>query len=128
MRAAIDTKSPRQRFDQAPRVARIRKKPAPVTTLGDDAETVKLFYGLSERDYRARLHRDFCRFCRLHDGWVITPPNEGRARVQITEGSALLEKLEAFPRYPVARLPGISERLQGGIMIRVAEVLVTLWR
>ena len=122
---ATDAK-PRQHLGQHPRLARIRKKPAPVTTLGDDAAQVMLFYGISEKDYPDRLHRDFCRYCRQHNAWVISPPNEGRARVQIAEGSALLEKLP--PRYPVARLPGISERLQGGRIIPVAEVLVTLWR
>jgi hypothetical protein len=126
MPAAIDAKPPRQRFDQHPRLKRIaRKKPAPVI-LGDDAAEVMAFLGITEREYRDRLFRDFIDFCRRHNAWVVSPSHQGRARVQIAEGSALLEKIP--PRYPVARLPGISERIQGGRMIPVAECLVTLWR
>ena len=85
---AIDSKPPKQRFDQHPRLARIvRKKPAPVT-LGDDAEQVKLFYGLTEREFRWKLFQDFCDFCRKHDAWVITPSHQGQTRVQVAEGSA----------------------------------------
>jgi hypothetical protein len=113
---------------QYPRLARIRKKPVPVTTLGDDAAQVMLFYGLSEREYRERLHKDFCGICGLHNAWVTSPPNEGKARVQIAEGSALLEKLAAFPRYAIAKLPGVTHRLAHGRFIEVSEILVQLWR
>jgi hypothetical protein len=126
MATAIDPKRPKQNLGQHPRLARTRKKPAPVTTLGDDAAQVMLFYGLSERDYRVWLFADFCRFCRLHDGWVTSPPNQGTARVQLAEGSALLEKLP--PRYPVATLPGISHRLTHGRFTPVREIEVLLWR
>ena len=125
MPAAIDPKRPKQNLGQHPRLKRIaRKKPAPVT-LGDDAAQVMLFYGLSEREYRVRLFADFTRFCRQHDGWVISPPNEGRARVQVAEGSELLEKLP--PRYPVVKLENLSHRLQAGRFVEVSEYLVTLW-
>jgi hypothetical protein len=127
---AIDAKPSKQRFDRHPRLARVaRKKPTPVT-LGDDAASVMLFYGLSERAYRERLFADFCRFCRLHGGWVVSPSHQGRAHVQIAEGSAsaLLEKLAQWPRYPVVKLPGVSHRLTHGRFISVTEIQVTLWR
>jgi hypothetical protein len=117
----------RQRLDKHPRLARKAKEPKPVV-LGDDAAQVMLFYGFTEREWRERLHQEFCGFCRRHNSWVISPSHQGQARVQLAEGSALLEKLAAFPRYPVARLPGISQRIQGGRIISVAEALVTLWR
>src|SRR5215469_2333290 len=117
MPAAIDPKPPKRRLDNHPRLAR-QAKPKPVT-LGDDAAQVMLFYGLSEREYRDRLFRDFTGFCRRHNAWVITPSHQGRAVVQIAEGSELLEKIP--PRYPVARLAGISERIHGGRIIPVTQ-------
>jgi hypothetical protein len=103
---AIDAKPTKRRFDQSPRLARVaRKKPAPVT-LGDDAAQVMAFY-LTERSYRERLFQDFCGFCRLHAGWMVSPSHQGRARVQIAEGSPLPEKLAQLPRYPVVKLPGL---------------------
>ena len=62
------------------------------------------------RLYPVTAVRDFTQFCKKHDAWVITPPGEGRARVQIAEGSALLEKIAALKRYPVVKLPGMSQR------------------
>jgi len=128
MPAAIDPKPPK-RFDQHPRHRRVaRKKPVPVV-LGDDAEEVKLFHGLSEREYRDRLFRDFTDFCRKHNAWVISPSHEGsRVRVQIAEGSPLLERLKQFPRYPVAILPNPSHRLSHGRFVPVREIEVQLWR
>jgi hypothetical protein len=128
MPAAIDPNRPKQRFDQHPRVARLaRKKPAPVT-LGDDAAQVMLFYGLTERDYRDRLHRDFVKFCRDADAWVVSAPFERQCRVLVPDGSPLLERLAQLPRYPVATMPGKSHRLHGGRFIPVTEIQVTLWR
>jgi hypothetical protein len=126
---AIDPKKSPKRFDQAPRPKRLKPKSAPVSTLGDDAATVMLFYSIDEKTYRERLHQDFCRFCMQHGGWVISPPNQGRARVQIAQGSPLLEKLAALPRYPIAKLPNTPQhRLTHGRFVPVREIQVTLWR
>ena len=131
MAAAIDPKRPKQNLGQHPRLARVaRKKPAPVT-LGDEAASVMAFYGIFERDYRERLFRDFASFCRKHDGWVITPSHQGLARVQVAEGAApaLLEKIAALKRYPVAISPNVSQhRLQFGRFIPVTELTCILWR
>jgi hypothetical protein len=99
MPIAIDAKPSKQRFDQHPRLARIaRKKPVPVI-LGDDAEQVKLSYGLSEREYRDRLFRDFCDFCRKHNAWVISPSHEGST-------------LRAFPAVPNLRQAALAQTTQ----------------
>ena len=125
--SAIDAKPTKRRFDQSPRLARVARKKPPVTTLGDDAASVMLFYGLTERAYRERLFADFCGFCRLHGGWVISPSHQGRARVQLSENSALLERLTQLPRYPVVKLPSVSHRLTHGKFVPVQEIEVQLW-
>jgi hypothetical protein len=129
MPVAVDQKKPQQNLGHHPRLARIAKQKKPVSALGDDPAQFQLFWGLSEKAYRERLFADFCGFCRRHNAWVISPSHEGsRARVQIAEGSPLLERLKQFPRYPVATLPGISHRLTHGHFVSVQEIEVQLWR
>jgi hypothetical protein len=124
--AAIDSRPSSRRWDSHPRVAR-KAKPKPVT-LGDDAAQVMLFYGIEEKTYREKLFVDLCRFCRQNGGWVISPSHQGRAVIQMAEGSPLLELLAQWPRYPVAILPGTSHRLTHGKFVPVTEIQVTLWR
>ena len=126
--AAIDQKRPKQNLGHHPRLARIAKKKKPASALGDDPAQFMLFWGLSERAYREKLFADFCGFCRQHDGWVISPSHQGQARVQVTASSPLLKLLAQWPRYPVAVMPNVSHRLQGGRFIEVQEIQVTLWR
>jgi hypothetical protein len=121
MPAAIDPKPPKQRFDQHPRA--VRKKPAPVT-LDDTAEAL---LRMSEGEYRRQLFKDFCRFCRDAGAWVVSSPLERVCRVQMPDGSPLLERLAQRPKFPVVISPGVTHRLQGGRFIEVSEVMVTLW-
>jgi hypothetical protein len=86
------------------------------------------FYGISERDYRERLFREFSDFCRRNQAWVISPSHQGQARVQVAEGSPLVELLAQWPRYPVVKTQNVSHRLQGGRFIPVTEIQVSLWR
>jgi len=124
--AAIDSRPSNCRWDSHPRVAR-KAKPKPVT-LGDDAAQVMLFYGIDEKTYREKLFVDLCKFCRKNGGWVISPSHQGRAVIQMAEGSPLLELLTQWPRFPVATLPGTSHRLTHGRFVPVTEIQVTLWR
>jgi hypothetical protein len=126
MPAAIDPKPPTKRFDRHPRILRKKKAAAP-DVIRYDASEVMLFWGLSEGAYRARLFSDFAAFCRKHNAWVITPPGQGTAHVQIAEGSPLLSLLAALPKYPFAIL-GDASRLAHGRFIPVTEIQVTLWR
>jgi hypothetical protein len=60
--------------------------------------------------------------------WVVSSPLERVCRVQMPDGSPLLVKLSQLSKkYPVAILPGMSQRLQGGRFVEVSEVMVTLW-
>jgi hypothetical protein len=129
MAVAVDPKQSKQRFDARPRLAtRLAKKKKPTSALGDDPAQYQLFWGLSDKAFREKLFADLCRFCRQNGGWVISPPNDGRAIVQVAEGSLLPELLAQWPRYPVVKLPNVSQRLQGGRFIPVTEIQVTLWR
>jgi hypothetical protein len=127
MAVGIDPKPPKQRFDQH-RLVRKKLKAAPAT-LGGDAAEVMLYWGLSEREYRAKLWNEFAAFCRQNSAWAITPPHEGRVRVQLAEGSMLLDRLAPLQKkYPVAILSNPSHRLTHGRFVPVTEIQVTLWR
>ena len=126
--AAIDSRPSKGRWDNHPRVARIAKQKKPASVLGDDPAQFQLFWGLSEKAYREKLFADLCSFCRQHNAWVISPSHQGRAVIQVAEGSALLELLAQWLRFSVATLPGTSHRLQAGRFIPVTEIQVTLWR
>jgi hypothetical protein len=126
--AAIDSKRSKQNLGHHPRLARVAKQRKPASALGDDPAQFQLFWGLSEKAYREKLHADFCTYCRRNGGWVTTPSGQGVARVQIAEGSPLIALLQQWPRYPVAILPNVSQRLQGGKFIEVQEIQVCLWR
>jgi hypothetical protein len=116
-----------QRFDVHPRLARIAKEKKPTSALGDDPAQYQLFWGLSEKAFRENLFADLCSFCRQNNSWVVTPPNEGVVRIQVAEGSQLVERLRAWPRYPVIRL-GKTSRLSHGKFVDVDLVQLTLWR
>jgi hypothetical protein len=128
MAVAVDPKRPRQNLGHHPRLARVAKEKKPASSLGDDPAQYQLFWGLSEKAFREKLFADFCRFCRQNGGWVISPPNDGRAVVQVTEGSPLPTLLKQWPRYLVAKMPGTSHRLTHGRFVPVTEIQVTLWR
>jgi hypothetical protein len=121
MPSAIDPKSPKKRFDQHPRI--LRKKPAPVT-LDDTAEAL---LRMSDGECHRELFKDFCRFCRDAGAWVVSSPLERVCRVQMPDGSPLLERLAQRPKYPVVKMPAVSHRLQSGRFIEVQEIQVTLW-
>jgi hypothetical protein len=126
MTAAIDPKPPKRRFDQHPRLARVARKKPPVT-LGDDAAQVMLFYGLSERDYRETLFRDFVRFCRDAGAWVVSAPFERRCRVLMPPDSPLLERLAQLPKYPVVKMPNVQHRLQGVTELQIVARSLNLF-
>ena len=129
MVVAVDTKQSKERLDARPRLAtRLAKQKKPTSALGDDPREYQIFWGLSEKAFREKLHADLCRFCRQNGGWVISPSHQGRAVIQMAEGSPLLELLAQWPRYPVVKLPGTSHRLTHGKFVPVTEIQVTLWR
>jgi hypothetical protein len=61
--------------------------------LGDDSDEA-----LNEKTYRARLRNEFVRYCRENCAWAVSPPDEGRVRVQLAEDSRFLERLAQLPR------------------------------
>jgi hypothetical protein len=124
MAVAVDPKPARKRLDQFPRPVRKKLKPAPL--LNDPALAVLLFG--DEKQYREQLFRDFVKFCRDAGAWVISSPLERVCRVQMPDGSPLLERLAQLPRFPVVKLPNVSQRIQGGRFIETQEIEVELWR
>jgi hypothetical protein len=122
MPVAVDPKQTRQRLDNHPRLARKATKPAPLIV-----PIAALMYR-DENQYRRALFRDFVLFCRDAGAWVISTPLERQCRVQVPDGSPLLERLAQLPRFPVATLPGTSHRLTHGRFVPVREIEVQLWR
>jgi hypothetical protein len=118
---AIDAKPSRRRFDEHPRLKRKATKPAPLI------DPIAALMYRDENQYRRALFRDFVLFCRDAGSWVVSTPLERQCRVQVPDGSPLLERLAQLPRYPVVKLPNLSHRLQGGRFIPVSEIVVTLW-
>jgi hypothetical protein len=121
MSSAIDAKQSKRRFDQAPRLARVRKKPVP-PSLDDDP----LLYR-DEKAYRAALWDGLAKLARECNAWIITPPGTGRVQIQMAAGSDLLTRLAAFPRYPIMKL-GKASRLTHGKFMDVDVAQVELWR
>jgi len=96
-----------------------------VLYLLDDEAEARL--RMSEAEYRRELFRSFVKFARECNAWVVSPPFERRCRVLVPDGSDLLERLAQLPRFPVVKMPNVSQRLQGGRFIEVQEIQVTLW-
>jgi len=120
--ATTDLRPSKRRWDNHPRI--VRKKPQPVV-LDDEAEAR---LRMSEAEYRRELFRSFVKFARECNAWVVSAPFERRCRVLVPDGSDLLERLAQLPRFPVVKMPNVSQRLQGGRFIEVQEIQVTLWR
>ena len=121
MATAVPAKPGKVNLGALPRIVRKKK---PEVTL-DDTEEARL--RMSEGEYRRELFKDFCRFCRDAGAWVISSPLERVCRVQMPDGSPLVERLARRPKYPVVISPGVTHRLQGGRFIEVQEIQVTLW-
>jgi hypothetical protein len=119
MATAIPAKRSTRCWDNNPRVVR-KKKPEPA--LDDDP----LFYR-DEKTYRARLWDGLAKLARECNSWIVTPPGDGRVQIQMAEGSELVERLRAFPRYPIVKL-GKTTRLAHGKFMDVDIVTVVLWR
>jgi hypothetical protein len=123
MAAAIDSK--RRRWDNHPRVAR---KAKPKVAL-DDTEAHLV---LPEKQYRELLFRDFVRFCRDHDAFVVSVPWQSPAVVQVPLGDGETSRLEIalqqLPKYRVVQLPGTAARLSHGVFETMRQIEVTLWR
>jgi hypothetical protein len=111
-----------RRLDKHPRIARKKK---PVAVLNDDQARL-MFAG--EKTYRERLFRDFVKFARDCNAWVVSPPFERRCRVLVPDGSTLLQRLAELPRFPVVKLPNVSHRLTHSRFVPVREIEVTLWQ
>jgi len=120
--AAIDPRPSKRRWDNHPRVA--RKKPQPVAL--DDPEAYLRI--ADEKQFRAELWHQFAKFARELGGFIITPPSHSPVRLQLVDGSPLLERLAQLPRYPVVKLPNVSHRLAYGRFVPVREIEVQLWR
>jgi hypothetical protein len=119
MATVIAAKRSTRRWDCNPRIVR-KKKPEPA--LNDDP-----LYYRDEKSFRTALWHGLARLARECNAWIVTPPNEGRVRIQMAEGSPLLERLAAFPRYPIIRI-GKTTRLAHGKFMDVDIVQVQLWR
>ena len=122
---AIDAKPPRQRFDQHPRFARRKVKPAPLL---DDAEAQLL---LPEKEYRQRLWNDFAAFVKSHGAFIVSPPDHGtvRCQVRLTDGDSQLEiAMRRLPKYRVTKLMSTATRLSHGTFQQMGELEITLWR
>jgi hypothetical protein len=121
MATAIDPKSAKQNLGAHPRPKRKAIKPAPLI------DPVAALMYRDETEYRRALFRDFVKFARECNSWVVSPPFDPRCRVLMPDGSPLLERLAQLPRYPVVRI-GKTSRLAHGKFMDVDIVEVTLWR
>ena len=103
----------------------VRKKPQPVA-LTDDP----LLYR-DEKAYREALFRDFVRFCRDHDAFVVSVPWQSPAVVMVPLGDGETSRLEIalqqLPKYRVTQLPGPAARLSHGAFREMRRIAVTLW-
>jgi hypothetical protein len=113
-----------KRFDVRERLKRVKPKPAPLL----DDIVARLLLTANEREYRRILFRDFVKLARDCNAWVISPPYERRCRVLLPPDSTLLQRLAELPRFPVVKIPGISQRLTHGRFVSVQEIEVQLWR
>jgi hypothetical protein len=124
MAVAVDPKPSRQRFDQHPRPVR---KAKPKVAL-DDAEAHLM---LPEKQYRELLFRDFVRFCRDHDAFVVSVPWRSPVTVQVRladgEPSRLEIALQQLPKYRVMKLPSTAARLSHGVFETMRQIEVRLW-
>jgi hypothetical protein len=126
MAVAIDAKPSKQRFDQHPRLKRLKPKPAP---LQDEAEARLLI--ADEKTFRETLFRDFVKFCRDHGAYVVSVPWHSPARVLVPpdgETSALEIALARLPKYRVVQIPAMAVRLSHGVFSDMRQIEVTLWR
>ena len=114
----------RRRWDSHPRVAR---KAKPKVAL-DDTEAHLV---LPEKQYRELLFRDFVRFCRDHDAFVVSVPWQSPAVVMVPLGDGETSRLEIalqqLPKYRVTQLPGTAARLSHGAFREMRRIAVTLW-
>ena len=114
----------KRRWDSHPRVAR---KAKPRVAL-DDTEAHFL---LPEKQYRELLFHDFVRFCRDHDGVVISVPWQSPAVVLVPLGDGQDSELEIALRnlrkYPVTKVPGTMTRLSHGIFETMRPTEIRLW-
>jgi hypothetical protein len=106
-----------------PKLARLVRKKAPPVELGE-SEIMSVW---DRKEFRGKLWVKFAEFVRENGAWVITPPADGNVRVQIPDGSELLQRLAPFRKYPVAYV-GEATRLSHGKFVRVSEYQVRLWR
>jgi hypothetical protein len=111
-----------KRFDVRPRLARVARKKAPPAALDDDP----LLYR-DEKTFHAALWDGLAKLARECNSWIVTPPGQGRVQIQMAEGSPLLERLAAFPRYPIIKF-GKTSRLAHGRFMEVDVIQVQLWR
>jgi hypothetical protein len=122
---AIDAKPPKQRFDQHPHLKRQAK---PKVALDD----IEAHLVLPEKEYRELLFRDFVKFCREHDAFVVSVPWRMPARVLVPLGDGETSRLEIalqqLPKYRVVKLPNTAARLSHGVFETMRELEVRLWR
>jgi hypothetical protein len=126
--SAIDAKPAKPDLSRHPRLKRTKPKPAP---LSDDAEA-RLLLITNEKEYREILFRDFVKFCREHDGFVVSQPWHSPALVLVPlrdgETSRLEIALQRLPKYRVLKLPSTAARLSHGVSETMRQIEVTLWR
>jgi hypothetical protein len=113
----------KQRLDCHPRVVRKKK---PVAVLDDDQ--ARLMFA-DEKTFRETLFRDFVKFCREHDGVVISVPWQSPAIVLVPLGepSRLEIALSCLPKYPFVKLPSTAARLSHGVFYEMRQIAVRLW-
>jgi hypothetical protein len=126
---AIDPKRPKQNLGAHPRLKRVKPKPAPLL---DDLEA-RLLMVTDEKTYRETLFRDFVKFCREHDGVVVSVPWQSPARVLVPLGddgekSRLEKAFERFPKYRIVKLPAMVSRLSHGVFQTMQQLSIELWR
>jgi hypothetical protein len=123
--SAISAKPSKQGFDQAPRLARKAKKPAPLI----DPVEARLATA-SEKEFREILFKDFVRFVHQRGGVVVSQPWRSPAVVLVPLGetSELEKALEALSRYKFTKLPGTEMRLAHGTFRQMVKLGIVLWR
>jgi len=118
----------RQRLDCHPRAVRKKAKPAPLL---DDLDA-RLLMAADEKTYREILFRDFVKFCRDHDGFVVSQPWRSPAVVLVPLGDGETSRLEialsCLPKYRVVKLPSTAARLSHGVFETMRQIEVQLWR